>query len=214
MADLDELLPDFDGEEGEAGEGRMAAEEGQNRAFLIGAIILASVFVVGIALIALFLFRGGGRGPAVSDTELTNQANMTLYAATQTSQFQTETAPTPAPATSVPTRRPATDVPTAVATEPGTEVAEITPQPTTEGPAPTSLVDQTAQPTSGLIEATPLGGGTPQPTAPGGAVGPTSQPGALPDTGFTGGPGLAGAGLLAVVLVALVAAVRRIRLSK
>ena len=92
MADNDNLYFSFDDEEDEDVE----AEESQNRAFLIGAIILAAVFVLGIcAIVIFFVIRpsnllGGGGG--VSDIELTNSANMTLAAATQTAAFEAQQA--------------------------------------------------------------------------------------------------------------------------
>lgn len=123
----------------------------------------------------------------------------------------------------------------------GTQVAEITPGATEETPGATSaetptprvsgLVTPTSiMPTSSIIEVTPLGGsgptptrlvsgvggtavagGTPVATGVGGPIQPTIQA-TLPTTGFTGGAGLLGAGFLAMVLVAVVVIVRRIRL--
>ena len=76
---------------------------------------------------------------------------------------------------------------------------------------------------------TPLGGGdeTPEPTGVGGPIAPSGatattgaggpiQPTAvatLPTTGFAGTFGLAGAGLLALALVAVIFVIRRVRLQ-
>lgn len=122
----------------------------------------------------------------------------------------------------------ATEEGTEEATEEGTEEAteEATEDPGGEEGGPTPLVPaDTLAPTSQIIEVTPLGGGeeeeaspTPvevgevpgEPTGVGGPVSPT----ALPETGLLDrGPGLAGLGLLAVALVAVVVIARRIRLG-
>lgn len=105
---------------------------------------------------------------------------------------------------------------------------QATPTPRVSGlVTPTSIM-----PTSSIIEVTPLGGGptptrivsglggtvtpggTPVATGVGGAGGPI-QPtvqATLPTTGFAGSAGLLGVGFLAIVLVAVVVIVRRIRL--
>jgi hypothetical protein len=231
--DNDNLYFSFDDEEEEEG---VEAEESQNRAFLIGAIILAAVFVLGICAIVIFFvikpsnLLGGGGG--VSDIELTNSANMTLAAATQTAAFEA------LQATETPTERP-------------TEIAEVTEEVTAPSPTPTSLIqvtpltgtqtaeaeegggEATAEGTSEIVVVTPLGGEeetpTARPTGVGGPIGATSEfatptprsggavePQAvatLPQTGFSGGVGLAGAGLLAVALVAVIVITRRIRMK-
>lgn len=235
MADDDDLYFSFDEEEEEPAEAEVVeAEESRNRSFLIGAIILAAVFVVGIAAILLyFLFGRGPQQPAVSANELTNQANMTLFAITQTAAFEA----TPEPLATVtvepqaeeeeaspaPTASPVPEEATEVVEEPtqaGTKVAEVTAMPgAAETARPTPLAEEpTAQATSGLIEVTPLGGegtvtleaATPVPGAAGTLIATATG---LPETGFAGTVGLAGAGLLALVLVAIVVVVRRIRLQ-
>jgi hypothetical protein len=233
--DNDNLYFSFDDEEEEEG---VEAEESQNRAFLIGAIILAAVFVLGICAIVIFFvikpsnLLGGGGG--VSDIELTNSANLTLAAATQTAAFEAFQA------TETPTEAP-------------TEVAEVTEEVTAPSATPTSLIqvtpltgtqtaqaeggggEATAEGTSEIIVVTPLGGeeeeGTPtaRPTGVGGPIGATSEfatptprsggpiepqaAATLPQTGFSGGVGFAGAGLLAVALVAVIVITRRIRMK-
>ncbi len=221
MADNDDLYFSFDEEEEEAGEAEtVEVEEKQNRSFLIGAIILALVFLVGIALVAVFfLFLRQPPEPAVADIELTNQANMTLFAMTQAAALEETLSPpieeepeeqglsTPTPGVDEPAEEPE-------AGEEATEVAEVTSAPEEEGEpgAPTPLAEETAVPTSGIIEVTPLGDGpaAPETTPAEGVIEPT-QP-ALPDTGFAGTAGLAGAGLVALMLVAVVVAARRIRM--
>ncbi len=220
MADNDDLYFSFDEEEEEAGEAEtVEVEEKQNRSFLIGAIILALVFLVGIALVAVFfLFLRQPPEPAVADIELTNQANMTLFAMTQAAALEETLLPpieeepeeqglsTPTPGVDEPAEEPEAGE--------ATEVAEVTSAPEEEGEpgAPTPLAEETAVPTSGIIEVTPLGDGpaAPETTPAEGVIEPT-QP-ALPDTGFAGTAGLAGAGLVALMLVAVVVAARRIRM--
>ncbi|MEJ2149989.1 MAG: hypothetical protein P8Z40_10960 [Chloroflexota bacterium] len=164
--DNDNLYFSFDDEEEEEG---VEAEESQNRAFLIGAIILAAVFVLGICAIVIFFvikptnLLGGGGG--VSDIELTNAANMTLAAATQTAAFEAFQA------TETPTEAP-------------TEVAEATEEVTAPSATPTSLIqvtpltgtqtaqaeggggEATAEGTSEIIVVTPLGGEEDRPLRP------------------------------------------------
>lgn len=116
----------------------------------------------------------------------------------------------------------------------GTQVAEVTSGPgqVTSTPKVSGLVATPTkiQPTSSIIEVTPRGGtgatptriiaglggtvtpgGTAVATGVGGPFQPTVQP-TLPNTGFAGGAGLLGAGFLAIVLVAVVVIVRRVRL--
>src|SRR5688572_25413795 len=75
MEDDDNLYFNFDDDE--AGDDSPEAEEGQNRSFLIGAIVLGAVFVLGICAVVLFLIFGRQNAPpVVSDNDLTNQANI------------------------------------------------------------------------------------------------------------------------------------------
>lgn len=249
MEDNDDLYFSFDDDEDVPADpdAIIEGEESQNRTFLIGAIILAAIFVIGIAVVAILVFfpRGGGE-PEVSANELTNQANMTLYAATQTAAFETQQAPPPVEETEEPvateevTEEPeASEEPTEEVTEPpeeteepgateeatSDEVAEITPEATEEATTEATEDGQggggeIATPTesvSGIIEVTPLGDGGEEPTEEatvdgqgGGQIEPTAEA-TLPDTGFSAGAGLAGAGVLAVALVAVLVVVRRIR---
>lgn len=244
MEDNDDLYFSFDDDEDVPADSDavMEGEESQNRTFLIGAIILAAIFVIGIAFVVIMVFfpRGGGE-PEVSANELTNQANMTLYAATQTAAYETQQAPpvveeTAEPTTEevaeqptlTPTLEPATEEATAETTEEATAetTAEVTEEATSEGqggggevetPTPEVTATPTEQ-TSGIIEVTPLGEGgetTAEATVEGqggGQVEPTAEA-TLPDTGFSAGAGIAGAGVLALALVAVLVVVRRIRLK-
>src|SRR5688572_28464080 len=84
MMDDDNLYFSFD-DEPEADE-TPEAEEGQNRSFLVGIAVLAGVFVLGICAVLIYLFVLRPDGTQVSDNELTNIANMTAFAITQTQQ--------------------------------------------------------------------------------------------------------------------------------
>ena len=267
MADNnDDLYFSFDDEE-PAGQPAPAPEgEKGNRGFLIGAILLAAVFVLGICtVLVLVVFKPFGPGePQVSENQLTNEANMTLFAQTQTAEAATAAAVAEVPAvieepTSTPQPIPASPTPTTglnitpITTEStaetgggdaGTEAAPAggTAAPTLRatptaagglsgaggqgGPvAPTALVQPTARATSGLVVVTPLGGQATLAPAAGGTSAPTAVVGAgasttgqggpiqptLPNTGFSSTGGLAGIGLLAVTLVAVVFVVRRLR---
>jgi hypothetical protein len=229
MDEYDDLYPDFGEEEEETEAGVVEAEESSNRTFLVGAIILGAVFVLGIAVVAVLMIMGRGKQPQVSANELTNQAVEQLFSATETAQYLTQSAPTPIPATDTPI--PPTLTPTTmieVSPEEG-EVVEGGEEGEGEGGplAPTPLEgaeeegeEAEAEPTSGLIEVTPLGGeeegegaAAVEAEGVGGPISPSGGEDTLPDTGFTGGAGLLGAGLLALVLTAAVVFVRRMRQS-
>lgn len=244
MEDNDDLYFSFDDDEDVPADSDsvMEGEESQNRTFLIGAIILAAIFIIGIAFVAIMVFfpRGGGE-PEVSANELTNQANMTLYAATQTAAFETQQAPPIAEATEEPTSEEVAQQPTLTPTlEPATEeatteateevtaeaTAEVTEEATSEGQGgggeietPTPQVTNTpTEQVSGIIEVTPLGGEgetTAEATVEGQGGGQveTTAEATLPTTGFSAGAGIAGAGVLALALVAVLVVVRRIRLK-
>ncbi len=237
MKDDDLYFSFEDEEEPEEADTAVEAEETSNRTFVIVAAILGAFFILGLAVIGFLVLRGRPSQPAISENELTNQANATLFMATQTASFLTQSAPTPTatpePQRATKTPQPPTATPTTMVevtpvTEEGaagTEVAEVTGTPAEGGAGigvetPTALVEVTVPPTSAIIEVTPLGatpggGETPQPTGVGGPIEPTASQAAtaLPTTGFTGGAGLAGAGILALALVAVVVIVRRLRLK-
>jgi hypothetical protein len=225
MDEYDDLYPDFGEEEEETEAGVVEAEESSNRTFLVGAIILGAVFVLGIAVVAILMLMGRGKEPEVSANELTNQAVEQLFSATETAQYLTQSAPTPIPATDTPI--PPTLTPTTMI-EVSPEEAEVV-EGGEEGEgeggplAPTPLEGEEeveAEPTSGLIEVTPLGGedegegeAAVEAEGVGGPISPSGGGDTLPDTGFTGGAGLLGAGLLALVLAVAVVFARRMRQS-
>jgi LPXTG-motif cell wall-anchored protein len=261
MDDKDSLYFSFDDQdEPQAKEDDAKQEEGQNRTFLIGAIALAAVFIIGICAVVAYLFviqpqlAAGGQGDP-SGIALTNEANLVLFAQTQTAQFEEQSAVTEPPAsptnapqtTATPTSglvavTPKTPVSAVVSGTPGTpgtgglggaqptagtpgtgtpSIIEVTPLGGTPGGGSSlgggsgaTATAGTAKATSSIIEVTSSGGsgGGQQATGVGGPIGPTIQA-TLPNTGFTGSAGLAGAGLLAVMLVAVVLVVRRIRLN-
>ena len=206
--DFDVAFGDEEEEEGEEG---LVEERGPNRAFLIGAIALAAVFLVGLCAIVglVFLPQLTGRQAAeVSPIEQTNNFNMTMAAETATSALLTQQAPPAAETTAPP---------------------EVAP------------TEATITPTSGIIITTPTGEGgpqeagatpeeeTPTPRLPGGTATSFIEEGeatptrvqivigegaetALPSTGFSAEAGLVGAGALALALVVVVAVARRLRL--
>ncbi len=229
-------------------------EEGQNRTFIIGAIILGAVFVIGICVVVVVMLSrsgaiGGGQQAELSPNELTNQVQMTFAAETQTAVFESqqgaaeepveteEAGAVEAPVEGAPTTDSAVTTPTQIPTaDVSTEIAEVTvvPAPGEEG----EEGEATNTPESSIIEVTPLpvtpadsaieeeeegsGGGNTDVGGSGAAITPTGSGGpvieqsgaeTLPETGFGGGASLAGIGLMAVALVAVVVVVRRIRLK-
>jgi hypothetical protein len=211
MAD-DDLYFSF-GDEDDLGEDDedIQAEESSNRGFMIAAGVLGALLLIGICAAVALVLLGPGRQPAgPSPNQLTNEANMTLFAATQTADALTLAAPPveePQGATiAVPTTQapPPSPTPTSgleVTTEgdgAGTAVAEAgTPaEGTADGAGggeegdigtPTALVEVTQG--SGIIEVTPLGGA-------GGTGGAGATPGtatATQSSGIIGGSGSGGA---------------------
>src|SRR5574341_151578 len=270
MDDNDQLyIPIFDDEEEGGDDTSPDREEGQNRSFLIGAIVLAAVFVLGICAIVIYLLvlRPQQTQQATDNSiELTNAVLIQTATAQVEAQLLTESAPTTGPAATEeaqateerPSPTPTSDIRVTVvgteetaepgagteeATREGTVIAEVTAGPGTASATPLSRATgspgaptATATPReSGIIQVTPLGGGQPTPTRVsqgtpgtpsggtqaagatptrggiGGPVQPTAVQTALPETGFEGGTGLAGAGVLAVLLVAVVVIARRLR---
>ncbi len=220
MDDYDDLYPDFGEEDEEAEAGVVEAEESSNRTFLVGAIILGAVFVLGIAVVAILMIMGRGKEPEVSANELTNEAVEQLFSATETAQYLTQSAPTKIPPTETPI--PPTLTPTTmIEVLPEGETSEGGEEGEGEGGplSPTPREGEEPGTTSGLIEVTPLGGGSDdegesavEGDGIGGPISP-SDGSTLPDTGFTGSAGLLGAGLLALVLAVAVVFARRMRQS-
>jgi len=216
----------FGDEEEEEGEEDLVEERGPNRAFLIGAIALAAVFLVGLcAILALvFLPQLTGRQAAeVSGIEQTNNYNMTMAAATATSALLTQQAPQAPPATETPlpevavveaTATPTSEIITTPTGEGGPLEADTTPgageetlTPMLPGGTATSFIEEgEATPTRVQIV---IGEGTEE--APG-LGGLETVETALPSTGFSAEAGLVGAGVLALALVVVVVVARRLRL--
>lgn len=225
MGQLDDdlIIPDFS--EDEEPEAEVAAEEAQNRTFLIAAGILAAVFVLGLCGVLFIILRPQeGLEDQRSAIEQTNAANMTFAAETAiAAQFTATPAPTETP---VPTETLAlgpaeSPTPLLVATQAEAEETEVAEVPTlseTEIAAGTTtpVAVDTAVP---AIEVTQLGGdGLATPTRIVSTIGAGGTGGvvtatALPDTGIALGSDLAGVGLVALVLVAVVFVARRLRLS-
>ncbi len=204
----DDLIFSFDEEEAEEeGAGGVEAEEAQNRTFLIVAGVLGALFILGLIFIGFLLLTQKPSGPSVSEIELTNQAMMTLAAATQTADFLTLSAPTetPPPPTATATWTVVPPTPTEAAEEEIATPTEGAGTPGGEVPAETPTGEAP-------LELTPLGGETPQPTGIGGPLTPTPEV-TLPATGFSGSIRLAGAGLVALALIAVMVIVRRLRLK-
>lgn len=204
MDDKDGLYFSFDEQEEQPAEKEVKAEEGSNRTFLIGAIVLAAVFVLGICAVVAYLFFGrqltGGTAQQVSPNELTNNAAMTALAFTQTASFLTQSAPTTAPTnTATQVKASATPTSSISLTTPvgGTQIAEVTSvtgTPGTLAPGTTGTAGTPGTPgtpkTTGTAGPTPtkgLGGaqptstatkaGTPgTPAAPAGGAGGTVTP--------------------------------------
>lgn len=216
----------FDDEEEEDA---LVEEEGPNRTFLIAAIALAAVFLIGLCIVVALIFMPQltGRGTAeISPNEQTNNFNMTLAAETATAALLTlQAGPAEVEAA---TETPIPPPPEATATQPsellatptgegGAEVAEVTPGEGTVEPG-----DET--PTQDEAATSFLEDGEPTPTRVQivigdedtddelGLGGPADVETALPDTGFSTEVGLVGAGLLALALVVVVVVARRIRL--
>ena len=189
MEDNDSLYFSFDEEEEEE-----AAAEGQNRAFLIGAIVLAAVFVLGIcAVVIIFVIGPGARGgePEVSENQLTNEFNMTAAASTAAASQLTQQAEAPLPEETVAVPTDPTEEPIATVTP--TSELDVTPLEGTPGEG-TAVAEITPGEGTGTVEATPgEGTGTPEvaevtPGATEGVATPTSlvPPGTVAPTGTSG----------------------------
>jgi hypothetical protein len=230
MGQLDDdlIIPDFS--EDDEPEAEVAAEEAQNRTFLIAAGILAAVFVLGLCGVLFIILRPQeGLEDQRSAIEQTNAANMTFAAETAiAAQFTATPVPTetPAPTETLALEAVESPTPLLVATQAEVEETEVAEVPTlseteiAQGTTTPVAVD-TAVP---AIEVTQLGGdGLATPTrivstigaagAAGGTGGAVVTATALPDTGIALGSNLAGVGLVALVLVAVVFVARRLRLS-
>lgn len=193
-------------------------ETPKNRTFLIAVIALALISLLGIGLLAAFYFWGDGFDRQVSDNELTNQANMTLFAVTQTAEFEASLEPT--------------DIfieeeegEGAAATETSEESAgAVEPTKVSQAESPTDVAPAaTSTGSSIIIDVTPLDSEAEEGAAVGseGAEGeesgaPTAQPtlapvATLPDTGLFDSNNFGGIALIAVAFVAIIVVARKLR---
>jgi len=208
---------------GDEEEEELVEEERPNRSFMIGAIALAAVFLIGIcAVVGLILWPrlSGQQAAQVSPNELTNNYNMTMAAQTATSALLTQQAPV-----GVTTEAPTTPAEVVVTTPPS-EIVTPTVEgltPTGEGgPIPAGEGTPTREGAPLIVTGTVTGtsfieNGEPTPTRMqiviGDETGIGGPEGELPDTGISAETGLVGVGLLAVALVVVVIVVRRLRLT-
>ncbi len=221
---VDDQLEPGEDEEAQGG-------EGQNRAFILVAIGLGGLFVVGLICIGLYAFvvapqQRGQRETAVANINANN---------TQVAIDAANTA-NPPTATSLPTEIPLdTPIPLALITDtPVIGIASSTPTITnTPGPSPTPSRTPTrvggtpgigggagpgtgtATRTIGTVTATfTRGPGTGTPIGGfGGGEGLTPTPTGLPNTGFADEVAAPGLFIAAIILVAVLVLARRLRLQ-
>jgi hypothetical protein len=236
-------MTDFDPDselEPEEEEEESAPEQSSNRTFLIVAIGLGGLFVVGMICIGLYLFLVAPRQQAASATQVAAINATNTQVAIDAALTANPITNTPVPSFTVPptdTEAPLiTDTPVIPPVGGPTDTATVT---NTSGPTltpsrtPTAAQQQPGQ-SGGAGTGTPtrvagIGGATVTPTFTRtptrtgtaatstesifGGGGQTPSPTALPNTGFAdevGGPGLF---IAAIVLVAVVFVVRRLRLQ-
>ncbi len=204
MSDIDDLYVSFDDDEPEADD--IQGDEGQNRTFLIGAIILAAVFVLGICAVVIYLIFGRGQQGGVSQNEIINQTNEALFAASQTASFQTMVAvPTETPevteavtvaveATETPTSMmaltPMDGTPGEVAGTPGEGTGtpvDLTPGAETPTPLGTEVAEVTGAPTAGAGTPTALVPASPSPLPTSSIIEVTALPGGPTPTRIVSG---------------------------
>lgn len=199
-------------------------EEASNRTFIILALALGGVLLLGLLCIGGYLVVIAPRQATARQTEVavvsTNNAQVAAGETAAAIQALSSPTPTPAPPTATPTL---VVPPTATHTQPPTAtrmptntptpvtVIQVTASPTptgptATGPTPTSATLAGATPTR-IITRTPTQGGvtaarTATPTATG-----------LPTTGFADEAGVPGLILLGVILIGVVILARRLRLS-
>ncbi len=235
-------MTDFDPDselEPEEEEEESAPEQSSNRTFLIVAIGLGGLFVVGMICIGLYIFLVAPRQQATSATQVAAINATNTQVAIDAALTANPITNTPVPSDTTPPTD--TEVPSITDTPviaPGgttdTATATNTSGPTfTPSRTPTAAQQQPG-PSGGAGTGTPtrvvsVGGATVTPTftrtatrtgtaatsteSSIGGGGQTPSPTALPNTGFAdevGGPGLF---IAAIVLVAVVFVVRRLRLQ-
>ncbi len=228
MTDFDNAEPGVDPEEEEA-----APEESQNRTFMLVAIGLGGLFIVGLICIALYAFFVAPQQKAAREAQVAaiNATNTQVAIdAANTANPPTEVVPTSLPLPTftdtpsvtetpvIPAGGP-TEVPTITNTPGPTFTPSRTPTRATVGgtvlaPGGTSVtptrVVGTATRTPGAVTAAP--GGTPL-SGIGGGVGVTPTATALPNTGFMDEVGAPGLFIAALALVAVLVLARRLRLQ-
>ncbi len=221
MTDFENAEPGVDPEEEEA-----APAESQNRTFMLVAIGLGGLFIVGLICIGLYAFLVAPQQKAAREAQVAaiNATNTQVAIdAANTANPPTEVVPTSLPLPTFTDTPSVTETPVIPAGGP-TEVPTIT---NTAGPSftpsrtPTRATvggtvlapggtSVTATRTPGAVTAAP--GGTPLGGIGGGAgVTPTAT--ALPTTGFMDEVGAPGLFIAALVLVAVLVLARRLRLQ-
>jgi hypothetical protein len=186
-------------------EGDTPPEEAQNRTFIILAIALGGVFLIGLLCIGVYIIFIGPRQ---------QQARLAAAAAvmTQNAQIALDATASAMP-TSTPPDTP-TEPPTATASPTEVIIVPTTPPPPTSTPTPIQVVQVTDTPSpTGPTPTGPTPTRTPTPLV--GVLTPTRTPTPtrLPDTGFADEVGIPGLILLGFALVAVVIVARRLRLS-
>lgn len=238
--DDDIIIPDFPDDD-EDFEPAVAAEQQQNRTFLIASAVLAGIFILGLC-VALYLILGPGVPGAEGERAAIEQTNAARIAAATETALAALAPPTATPPEEVAEGPTATSTEAPTATPTPLLVATQTEEPTSVEDLATLSDAQVAQGTTtpfatlepsltplATIEVTQIGGAD-TPAAPGlptptrivsGVNGGTGSTGgaivtatALPSTGIGIAGGVAGIGLLALVLVAVVFVARRLRLQQ
>lgn len=199
MAD-DFFVPDFEEDDFDSDVG---SEQSQNRTFLIGAGVLAAIFVLGLCVVLFVVLRGGGGGgdettamteTAIAEVNLTNIAGATQTAlaaqATPTPTLPDESGGltvSPTMTSGVPIETSTlTQTPILVATqttEPEEILATLNETQIAEG---TTTPFETVAPSTPIV-VTPLDGGAAVTNTPIGLATPTRISGGVGTGGTTGG---------------------------
>ena len=185
-------------------------EESQNRIFVLVALGLGGLFIVGLILIALFAFviapgQRRARSAAATGTAQGNQALAQVLTETALAGLGGEDKTQAPPATAIGAA--VTNTPLIPPSATNTLPPTIT---NTPGPSPTvNLAAATASPQ-------PLKTRTPTPSLAGGVKTATRLPTstALPTTGFADDVGVPGLILMGLGLVAVLFVARRLRMSR
>ncbi len=179
-------------------------EESQNRVFVLVALGLGGLFIIGLILIALFAFviapgQRRARSAAATGTAQGNQALAQLLTQTALAGLGAEEKTQVPPATLVAVAATNTPLipPSATNTLPPTITKTPGPSPTVASPQPLKTRTPTPSLVGGVKTATRL---------------PTST--ALPTTGFADDVGVPGLILMGMGLVAVLIVARRLRMSR